>query len=110
MESQQVTNPIYSTLAVDPDLGELVEYFVQAMPDRIQSLSEAFDNGDMPQLETCAHQLKGSLGSYGFDELTPYAFTLEQAVKSRKPETEIVSALDDLIARCKRVTSEIPVE
>ena len=62
---------VCSRLAADPDLGELVDLFVQGMPDRIKALDAQAKSRDWNQLAETAHQIKGAAGSYGFDEITP---------------------------------------
>jgi histidine phosphotransfer protein HptB len=87
---------IYSKLAVDPDLGELVEMFVQEMPDRLNALEAQACNRNWEELTRTAHQLKGAAGGYGFPLLTLYASRLENALRESRPEEEIVSSLDEL--------------
>ena len=107
-----MTQPVYSSLASDPDLAELVEIFVESLPQRIQTLQQAFDQGDWETLRRTAHQLKGAAGSYGFDPLSPAAARLEQAVASASdPEQElegIRQALDELLDLCSRVRAGAP--
>ncbi len=93
----------YSTLADDPDLAEIVEMFVQEMPDRVSNLLHRFESRDLPELERAAHQLKGAAGSYGFHQLTPAATRLEAMLKQRKSEEEIRAALDSLVSLCRGV-------
>jgi histidine phosphotransfer protein HptB len=103
--------PIYSTLAGDPDLGELVEMFVAEMPDRIDALETESRNRDWPQLTSAAHQLKGAAGSYGFSAITPYAARLEAAAREGSQEEAILAALSELLARCRGVQSTVaPVQ
>ena len=73
---------LYSNLATDPDVGELVDVYVQEMPDRINALDTHAKSRDWNQLARTAHQIKGSAGSYGFGEITPYAARLETAARS----------------------------
>ncbi len=75
-----MSQPLYSSLATDPDLAELVEIFVESLPERVETLKQAFDQGDWETLRRTAHQLKGAAGSYGFDPLSPSAAKLEQRV------------------------------
>jgi hypothetical protein len=51
------TDVIYSSLGADPDLGELVEMFVQEMPDRVSALETQAQSRDWAQLTRTAHQL-----------------------------------------------------
>jgi len=99
---------VYSHLASDPDLGELVDLFVQEMPDRINALDAQAKSRNWSQLAETAHQIKGAAGSYGFGEITPYAARLEAAAQEARQEEQILSALDELIGLCRRVRSGKP--
>jgi CheY-like chemotaxis protein len=99
---------VYSLLATDPDLGELVDLFVQEMPDRIDALEAHAHSRDWNQLTRTAHQIKGSAGSYGFGEITPYAARLEAAAREALPEENILAALHELLSLCRRVRSGTP--
>ena len=99
---------VYSHLAADPDLGELVDLFVQEMPDRINALDAQAKSRDWNELTRTAQQIKGAAGSYGFDEITPYAARLEAAAREAQPEEKILSALDELLSLCRRVRSGTP--
>jgi len=99
---------IYSDLAGDPDLVELVEMFVEEMPERIARLVATWEVRDIENLTRLAHQLKGSAGSYGFHEITPFAHLLESAVKLGGSDDEIARELHDLVAVCQQVRSGLP--
>jgi len=99
---------VYSCLAADPELGELVEMFVHEMPDRIGVLVAQAERQDWAQLTRTAHQLKGAAGSYGFHSLTPYAARLETAARQGREEKQILSALDELLDLCRHVRSGVP--
>jgi CheY-like chemotaxis protein/HPt (histidine-containing phosphotransfer) domain-containing protein len=94
---------LYSDLAADPDLCELVEMFVGEMPGRITTLETQARNRDWQQLNRTAHQLKGAAGSYGFGAITPFALRLENATKTDCQEEAILAALDDLLKLCRQV-------
>ena len=100
--------PIYSSLGGDPDLGELVEMYVDEMPERIASLEQAFSSGDRESLQRAAHQLKGAGESYGFSQLTPLAATVEYSVRDGDPEEAIQKSLEELVGVCRRVRSGEP--
>ena len=99
---------IYSELADDPDLGELVEMFVDEMPDRIQCLTDYLADEDWEGVRCIAHQLKGAAGSYGFTHVTPYAARLEHAIKSNCPEADIRQAFDELVDICGALRAGSP--
>ena len=99
----QESTPIYSLLADDPDLYEIVKMFVEEMPTRIDQLMNEFIAKNWSELERTAHQLRGSAGSYGFGEITPAAGKLEHALKANFAEDEIRQSLVELIGICRRM-------
>lgn len=104
----QENRPVYSDLGGDPDLGELVEMFVDEMEDRIQSLRGAFDAGDLDKLRTLAHQLKGAAGSYGFGTITDAAFAVESSVRRQLSTPQIEHELESLLSLCRRARAGVP--
>ena len=96
---------IYSQMATDPDFRELVELFVQEIPDRINALETHARSRNWQQLARTAHQIKGAAGSYGFVAIAPSADRLEAAARNGSQEEEIFSMLDELLDICHRVRS-----
>jgi HPt (histidine-containing phosphotransfer) domain-containing protein len=107
-QTASTAEPLYSDLASDPDLGEIVEMFVEEMPDRKAALLEQFDSSNRNGLRRTAHQLKGSAGSYGFAPISASAAELEQAVTEDEPEAEIREKVYALIAMCERACAGTP--
>ncbi len=107
-QASPLTEPIYSEFGDDPDLGELVEMFVDEIPDRIDQLLSSLEARDWGGLERTAHQLKGAAGSYGFDALTPWAARLENAAHESAAEEEIRRATEELVAVCRLLRSGTP--
>ena len=100
MQSEQ---PVYSVFGDDPDLGELVEMFVGELPNRVSTLQTHAQDQDWESLRRVAHQLKGSGGSYGFDEISTYAARLEASCKQISKEQQILATLEELVGLCSRV-------
>lgn len=107
--TRDLCRPIYSEFGADPDLGMLVELFVDEMPVRIRGLRKAFEDRDWALLRRLAHQLKGSAGSYGFGQITPFAATLEQAVASGESAPAIGEQVDRLTDLLQRTRAGMPV-
>jgi HPt (histidine-containing phosphotransfer) domain-containing protein len=105
---QNPTSPLYSTLASDPDLGEIVELFVGEMPNRVGSLRERLGETDWEGLRRVAHQLKGAAGSYGFQPITQMAASVEDSIRQAQPEEEIRRLVDELIAMCSSARAGLP--
>lgn len=94
---------IYSTFGDDPDLGELVDMFVDEMSHRVESFLKSFLEEDWEGLRRMAHQLKGAAGSYGFDQITSLAGQLEEVLRSNGSEEDIAESLDNLLSLCRRI-------
>jgi HPt (histidine-containing phosphotransfer) domain-containing protein len=103
LSQQTADQAVYSTFGTDPDLSELVTMFVESMPERIDSLQQEFENENWDLLRRSAHQLKGSAGGYGFDQITPLATQLEMAVSQGRSNDEILTSLRELVDLCRRV-------
>lgn len=99
---------LYSSFGDDPDLAELVEMYVQELPERLQSLHATAGQKDWPELARLAHQMKGAAGSYGFHQITPYAKQLELTARGTDSESEILAALSTLEEICRRCQSGTP--
>jgi HPt (histidine-containing phosphotransfer) domain-containing protein len=93
----------YSTLGKDPVLTELVQMFVDEMPQRVQTLRGFGAASDWEGVGRAAHQLKGAAGSYGFHELTPYAAQLEAAIHREHAYDQAPALLEALVEACGRV-------
>jgi HPt (histidine-containing phosphotransfer) domain-containing protein len=100
--------PLYSTIANDPDLGELVDLFVSELPERVGNLQSALDRGDSEELGRYAHQLKGAAGSYGFGQLTPALKRLELLGREQATEEALRAALEEVKDLCARVRGGMP--
>jgi HPt (histidine-containing phosphotransfer) domain-containing protein len=100
--------PIYSTLAQDPDLSELIDLYVQEMPQKLEQLSRLLAEADVPGVGRLAHQLKGAAGSHGFHEITPYAVRLEHAAREQGDLDQIRAAAEELVGICRRIRSGGP--
>lgn len=99
---------IYSEFGDDEDLGELVEMFVDEIPDRVQSMLDAADSSNWEQLGRIAHQMKGAAGSYGFGEVTSVAAVVETSCREKASAETIQRGLQDLVSICLRMRSGTP--
>lgn len=92
---------LYSELANDPDLGELVESFVSALPRRLESLKTGLLEDDLDAVARSAHQLKGAAGGYGFPSISDAAREVEHVVRNKSDRTVIQDAVEMLSVRCQ---------
>jgi histidine phosphotransfer protein HptB len=108
MPASPETAWLYSPLAEDPDLRDIVDLFVAELPQRVQNVLDRFQTRDWDGLRRTAHQLKGAAGSYGFEPITPAAARVEDAVARRCPEEELSQAVSELVMLCGRARGGVP--
>jgi len=94
--------PLISSLSSDPDMVELVEEFVAAMPERVRALEEAVAANDLATVTRLAHQMKGAGGGYGFTPIGQAAGELEDAAKAVETVTQLSAEVQELVALCQR--------
>lgn len=97
MENPADPTPIYSTLASDPDFADLVQMYVEDIPDFIQQLNGAADLGSWAELADVAHRITGSAGGHGFEQVTDAARQLEDACSEAGQPAEIHQRLGELV-------------
>jgi HPt (histidine-containing phosphotransfer) domain-containing protein len=93
--------PIRSQFADDADFREILEAFVEAIPERCRLLTELHRSGSHDELGRQAHQLKGAGGGYGFSEISTAGAELQQACRAQDSVqvARCVNELLDLLGR-----------
>jgi len=93
---------LISEFVDDPDMGEIIEMFVDGLTDRISQLDDALDRADFATLARVTHQLKGAAGGYGYPTISELAAEAERLAKSEGPLPELTSMLNSLVLLCRR--------
>ncbi len=101
----QTKTPILSTYASDPDMLELIQMYVDEIPERARTIQDYWNRKDLTELKRIAHQIKGASGGYGFPSVGAAAGVLEhQLTATPSPDlTEVSRQIDELIDLCARV-------
>lgn len=81
---------------------DLVEEFVNELPQRLSSLQRAFESQQIEEVRSLAHQLKGAGGGHGYQILTEKAGILEKQAVDGDLEA-IKSGIEDLVQVIARV-------
>ncbi len=108
-DSISTAGPIFSTLSDDEEMRDILEMFVDELPDQVSALQEALQSQDLSCLRDHAHQLKGAAGGYGFDIITEVAAELEASIKQNQI-TDLQQQVKQLISLCERATAEMPLD
>jgi CheY-like chemotaxis protein/HPt (histidine-containing phosphotransfer) domain-containing protein len=93
-----------SRWAQDPEMQPLLALFAAQLPERLTELEAAFAERAHDEVRAAAHRLKGSAGSYGFDELARLAGVLTQQAHARAPWPALEPSLEALRAEVQRIT------
>lgn len=81
------------------DIQELVPEYIENRLAELKTLLEDFKKGNYPNIEAIANRLKGSAGSYGFEQLGKIAEELETAAsqKNHRQTNESLKKLNDYL-------------
>ncbi len=89
--------PLFSSMADDATMLDLINEFVADLPARIKALEAAFDAARLDELEGLARAMKGSSGGFGFDPICKAAEKLERSLQQALPDVQIRTDLTELI-------------
>lgn len=105
---------ILSSFAGDPEMRELIGYFVEDLPKRTQALEQAWGAADLGSLRRIAHQLKGAAGGYGFDTIGQAAGELEVCAGDAPVGEDHVRFIESQVRRlldlCSRAAADSTAE
>lgn len=101
---------ILSSFTGDPEMRDLIGYFVEELPKRMQALEEAWEAADLGSLRRIAHQLKGAAGGYGFDSIGQAAGELEVCARDVPVGEDRVRSIERQVRRlvdmCSRAAAD----
>lgn len=89
----------------DPDMIDLVQQFVEELPNRVQAMQKRLHESDRAALASLAHQLKGAAGGYGFPTITHAAGALEKSSRANAAAEQIAADLRQLADLCGRAAA-----
>ena len=106
--AQQSAGLLQSGILAPSKVAALVAAFCGELPARAQRIDQAFQQGDRTLLFELAHQLKGSAGLYGFDNITETARTICDRLRADGALQELQAVVTELVARCRQAASGQP--
>jgi len=95
--------PLVSRLAGNPRFRPVIAKFAHRLEEKLQAMEASWEAGDLDELASLAHWLKGSGGMVGFDAFRDPAGALELLARDRK-HGEIEAALEEIRAMADRIT------
>jgi CheY-like chemotaxis protein/HPt (histidine-containing phosphotransfer) domain-containing protein len=100
-EAEQL-QPIVSDLRDEPDLADMVRYFIKTLPADIDKLKQAASQGDWTTVKHVSHQLKGRGGGFGYPMVTEVASKIEFQLASENYPS-VKSLVSELNHICQRI-------
>jgi HPt (histidine-containing phosphotransfer) domain-containing protein len=110
-DSTRAKASLRSSFSSDPEMRELVDFFIDDLARRVAAISSALDALDRRRLRVLAHQLYGSAEGYGFRPIGEAARILEEEICANQlddglAEEVALSVLrektEDLLTVCRR--------
>ncbi len=80
---------------VNPIIGDIVDSYLELSNKNVDSLLNALDRGEFDRIKHLAHDLVGTGGSFGLEDISLIGRSLENAAENRETE-EIRLLVDDL--------------
>jgi HPt (histidine-containing phosphotransfer) domain-containing protein len=90
---------------IDPDIQAIVPGFLKNKQNDIKKIHAALEKGDFETIRILGHSMKGDGGGYGFDQISEFGATIEEAAKGKQADKirTTVSELSDFLARVEVV-------
>ncbi|MDA1129026.1 MAG: Hpt domain-containing protein [Chloroflexi bacterium] len=71
-------------IQVNPKIGDIVESYLEHRNKDVDSLLDALDRGEFDQIRHLAHDLVGTGGSFGFEDMSLIGRSLESAAANKE--------------------------
>lgn len=94
-----------SILIIDAELKDIFPEYLQNRKQDIEIIRQNIRESNWAKIETIAHNLKGSGGGYGVEEISVVGRKIEQATKKRD-----VTALESLLLELKTYLETLRIE
>jgi CheY-like chemotaxis protein len=92
--------PLVSALLHEAGMTEVIDQFVDKLPDVIMRLEAAHGSADVAELAREARRVKGEAAGVGFDSITAAAGAVEEAANAGAAPNDLRPRLTDLIRLC----------
>jgi CheY-like chemotaxis protein/HPt (histidine-containing phosphotransfer) domain-containing protein len=87
------------SLAQHPRFRGLVERYLASFPELVERLRSLARAGELDEVRTLVHRLRGTAASYGFAGVAEAAGRCEDAIRAGASRTAVEQALEDVVGR-----------
>ena len=90
-------------IKADPELADIIPEYIERRKLDIAAVKAMLDKDDFMSIRTIGHQMKGSGGGYGFDDISEIGLELQTAAEKSDPEkiNKALFKLEDYLRRVK---------
>ena len=93
--------PLFSSLAGEAEMDELIQAFVKELGAKVRALEEALAGQAWEEVVELARGLKGEAGSYGFEPITEVASQVEESAREEGRSRDLQKQVKELVSLCK---------
>ena len=93
---------LISSLADDQDFVQVLDIFIETLPEMLDSIGTALKESDMEALKRQVHELKGAGGSAGFPIIMQYAAGVENTVAAGQID-QLARGVEELLGLCEQI-------
>ncbi len=93
---------LISSLADEPELVQVLDIFIEMLPEMIDSIGAAWRKSDMETLKRQIHELKGAGGSAGFPIVMEHAAQVENTVATGQVD-QLARTVEELLGLCEQI-------
>lgn len=92
-------------------IKEMLQTFVQSIPNSLKDMDEALSTGDLTKLARISHQIKPSMTLLGIDHLKEAAIRIEERAKNNEaPTLELQLNVSEFTQTCRDIILELREE
>ena len=93
---------LISNLADDPELVQVLDIFIDMLPEMLDSIGAAWRETNMETLKRHVHELKGAGGSAGFPIVMQHTAQIENIVATGQDD-QLEKAVKELLDLCEQI-------
>lgn len=93
---------LISSLADDPELVQVLDIFIDTLPEMLDSIRTAWRENNMETLKRHIHELKGAGDSAGFPIVMQHAVHVEHTVATGEAD-QLAQAVEELLGLCEQI-------
>ena len=98
---KKAEKPEKIVVQIDAEIQEAIPFFLELRKKNIAEIITALDSKDYDKVKRLGHNIKGSGGSYGFDEVSRIGMDLEKAAMEQNVNAmrNLTGELEDYLAK-----------